>query len=366
MWSEKTKNGKVRFIERYENPLTGASCRVSVTMDKDTASTRKAALQALQAKIDSKLSGKRTKEKVTVSDLADAYLAAKKNLLKRSSYDRTVTAIGTARRILGSDTLVESITAGYIKSRLPQEKPGTMNRRIKSIKSMLRWGYENDYLEDVRFLDKIKPQKDLERREKLEDKFLEPEELSALLVAFSHRPQWQMLTEFLALSGLRIGEAIALTFDDVDLKSKTIYVSKTYDSKNRRVDSAKTAASEREVYMQPELEAVCRKIRAYTREGQIKYHYPLKLFLCDINGDHVDYYAYYGFLSRNSERVLGRSITPHVLRHTHVSSLAASGISLDVISRRLGHEDSEITRKIYLHVTRRLKESDREVIANLA
>lgn len=56
MWSEILSNGKVRFVERYEHPLTGKKLKVSVTMDKDNKTTRKQAQLALQCKIDQKLS----------------------------------------------------------------------------------------------------------------------------------------------------------------------------------------------------------------------------------------------------------------------------------------------------------------------
>ncbi len=51
MWCEKRPNGKVRFGERYEHPLTGQTKRVFVTMDRDTTSTRKQAKTALNNKI---------------------------------------------------------------------------------------------------------------------------------------------------------------------------------------------------------------------------------------------------------------------------------------------------------------------------
>ena len=34
MWAESTKNGKVRFVERYMEPLTGQYRKVSVVMKK--------------------------------------------------------------------------------------------------------------------------------------------------------------------------------------------------------------------------------------------------------------------------------------------------------------------------------------------
>ena len=40
-------------------------------------------------------------------------------------------------------------------------------------------------------------------------------------------------------------------------------------------------------------------------------------------------------------------------------------MTLDAISRRLGHEDSVITKQIYLHVTQKLKEQEEEQIKNI-
>ena len=55
----------------------------------------------------------------------------------------------------------------------------------------------------------------------------------------------------------------------------------------------------------------------------------------------------------------------HALRHTHASLLLAEDVSIDTISRRLGHENSQITKDIYLHVTEKLKKADNATIKNL-
>ena len=73
-------------------------------------------------------------------------------------------------------------------------------------------------------------------------------------------PKWKLLTEFLALSGLRFGEAAALTKSDVDLKSRKIHVTKTYDSVADITTMPKTACSVRDVYIQYELLTVCRNV----------------------------------------------------------------------------------------------------------
>ena len=52
---------------------------------------------------------------------------------------------------------------------------------------------------------------------------------------------------------------------------------------------------------------------------------------------------------------LPTTLTPHSLRHTHVSLLAEAGVSLPEIMERLGHKNDMVTREIYLHVTKTLK-----------
>ena len=79
----------------------------------------------------------------------------------------------------------------------------------------------------------------------------------------------------------------------------------------------------------------------------------------------MSYIVYSNVLKKTSLELLGREITPHVLRHTHASLLMANGMSTDAISRRLGHENSEITRQVYLHVTEKLKKQEQEQIKKI-
>ena len=74
------------------------------------------------------------------------------------------------------------------------------------------------------------------------------------------------------------------------------------------------------------------------------------------------YDSYLDYLKETSERVLGRNVTPHMLRHTHASLLAENDIDLEIIARRLGHKDSKVTEDIYLHVTEKRRKKDAEAI----
>ena len=366
MWSEKLPSGKVRYVERYTDPMTGKQCKVSVTMDKDTASARKQAQTALTDKINAKIDKSLLQTKkgdLKLSELVELYRKDQNLSVTKSTYIRNFHATNTIMQLLGESTLVSKLNAGYVKEKFLQngETPGKYNERLTRFKALIRWGYQNDYVSDIRYLDKLKPLPNKEKKEKLQEKFLEASELKTLLDAMTV-PQWRYLSELTALSGLRCGEALALEMNDVDFDSKIITVNKTYDCINKIVTSPKTISSNREVYMQPELEALCKDIRLYTLAGKLKYGYKTNLFMCDVNGEHLEYYAYNKYLGEVSKRVLGKKITTHVMRHTHVSLMAEAGVPLEAITRRVGHENSDITRKIYLHITEKQKERDAEII----
>ncbi len=362
MWCEKLENGKVRFIERYTDPLTDKQLKVSIVMDKNTAATRKQAQTTLNDKIDQKI-GKllayTQKSEITLLQLVELYREHQSHAVAPSTYKRNYHAMNTIMGYLGENTIVSRLTAAYVKARFLEhgESNGTFNERLERFKAFIRWGYENDYIADIRYLDKIKPLNDREKKERLQDKYLESVELLTLLNAMSV-DKWQLLTEFLALSGLRCGEAIALNMSDIDFDNHLIHVTKNYDVVNKLVGPPKTPCSIRDVFMQPELEALCHRIRKFTLAGRLKYGHRSKLFFCDVNGNYLDYYAYNKYLGSVSLRTLQRKVTAHVMRHTHVSLMAESGVPLEAITRRVGHESSDITKNIYLHITEKQKEKD--------
>lgn len=366
MWAEELESGKIKFVERYTNPLTGKYGRVSVVMDKNTASTRKVALEALNEKIRGKLEAINTEPEekgLTLGKLKELYLAYQKKAFKLSTYRRNYYNLNTTIKRLGSDILVSSLSAGYIKQKMDtlNLENGSYNEYITRFKAMLRWGYENDLVADIRYLDKLKKLPNDTRREKLVNKYLEREELSALLKEMSSE-RWKLLTEFMVLSGLRYGEVCGLEQKDVSRSEQTIHVTKNYDYNNQVLTSTKTFTSTRDVFIQPELADVCKKIDDFFDTAGLRKS--STLFFPDLDGGYMHYYDYAKYMREVSKKVIGREITPHILRHTHVSLLAEAGVPLEAISRRLGHSGSKVTKEVYMHVTKRLEERDRKRISN--
>ncbi|MFR3661591.1 MAG: tyrosine-type recombinase/integrase [Blautia hansenii] len=366
MWIEETKSGKFKFTEQYTDYMTGKKKRVSVTLPKNTAAAKKSAASILVRMIEEKQSVPKQNTDITLGELIKEYLQHQKLVLKVSSYNSTYYLCNAILKIFDKDIKVANISPIFLKETLIRTgKPnGYLNNIRNRMVAIFHWGYDNDYIADISFVSKLKPFKDKTHREKIEDKFLEPKELETLLKGFKNK-KWELLTHFLTLSGLRIGEALSLETQDIDFANHVIHITKTIFPAFKSVDTPKTLSSVRDVYIQPELEAICRDIILFIKQEGLFRGYRTNLFICNTRGDYVSYIVYSNVLKKTSLELLGREITPHVLRHTHASLLLANGMSTDAISRRLGHENSEITRQVYLHVTEKLKKQEQEQIKKI-
>jgi hypothetical protein len=159
--------------------------------------------------------------------------------------------------------------------------------------------------------------------------------------------------------------AIALNEDDIDFQAREIRVNKTYSLVTRKISTTKTETSTRNVSMQDELYECCLEIIRRKWNIAAITGKSSELFFPDPNLDYICYDVYAKYFRENTEKIIGRRLTPHALRHTHVALLAENGVPLEVISRRLGHADSSITRDIYFHVTKRLAQQDADLIKSI-
>lgn len=363
MYVEQLSNGQYKYVERYKDPMTLKWKRVSVTLEKNDRKSRKLAEEMLRDKINT-AQALTDYSKLTLSQLIDKYLAYQQENVKKSTYSRNKGVCKRFKEIFGKDILVANISAGYIKDCLTSTKRAnsTKNEWLKRIKALLRWGYDNDYIDDVSYLSKLKPYEDNEKKIRIQDKYLETEEITKLLESMKKTKctTWIDLTDFLILSGMRIGEAIALQKSDVG--KEYIYITKTYDFRNDILsDTPKNEPSVRDVFIQEELKEVIKRIRMHNRMRKVSSTY----FFCNDDGNHIKYDNYRAFLRRHSQKVLGRKITPHALRHTHASLLFTKGMTLDEVARRLGHADSEVTREVYIHIMKELLQKDNEKLKNM-
>lgn len=367
MWIEKLPSGKYKYKERYTDPMTGKYKTVSITLDKNTAQAKKMASEILNKKIADKLSSGSEYEDITLGDLIEKYREVMPSRIKASTFSRNKFAHERCKEMFGEDTLCSKLTAPYVRSRMEatDKDAKTLNEYLKRFKALIRFGYEEELIQDVSYLNKLKNFPEENEQSDITEKYLESDELKAVLDAMSLK-HWRLLTEFLALSGLRIGEAIPLKISDVDFDNHHIHVTKTYDVANHIVTTPKTAASIDDVFMQPELDNLCHRIRSYMLRQQLENSYKSDLFFQNPSGELIGYPGYRLYFQKVVKEVTGKKLTPHALRHTHASLLMERGVPIEVISRRLRHANSKITKEIYLHVTKKLREQDEKYLSSIS
>ncbi len=205
------------------------------------------------------------------------------------------------------------------------------------------------------------------------DKIKRPKEGEKELTCFSIAEQ-RKIEEYIAASkkdkfvgitlclhtGIRIGELLALTWEDVDLKEGLLYISKTcYDGVDadgrycRIEDSPKTHSSKRIIPLSRKTVALLREQKKKSRSKHIvsngeraisvrSYQKSFEILLRNLNIQHK------GF---------------HALRHTFATRAIESGMDVKSLSEILGHRSATTTLNRYVHS---LMEHKKEMMNRMA
>lgn len=180
----------------------------------------------------------------------------------------------------------------------------------------------------------------------------------------------------MAFTGIRVGEACALLWRDIDFDNKLISIKSNMvgnSFKNSmRQDTPKTKNSIRTIYMDNTLLDILkqwRKIQLSLRifNGTQNKRADLDYVFTKYSpGKNLEYPLIPAniisiFVTINRKNISRKHLHSHILRHTHASLLAEAGITLEVIQDRLGHKNDKTTTMIYLHVTENMKKSSIDI-----
>ena len=209
--------------------------------------------------------------------------------------------------------------------------------------------------------------------------YLEKEELSLFLKMARDKGLGMDVVTFvtLAYTGLRAGELCALKWKDIDFEKHTISITKTCynptnNTKKYELLPPKTKSSIRTIEVDAvvlaELETHRARQNIVKMEHRDTYHN--KDFIFAMIDKNHGYPMYIKKIENRMARLLkmanlNQGLTPHSLRHTHTSLLAEAKVGLEEIMERLGHADDEITRRVYLHVTKTMKKEASQKFSEL-
>lgn len=167
--------------------------------------------------------------------------------------------------------------------------------------------------------------------------------------------KWRAYFLLALLSSMRRGELIALDWNDIDLQTGTISITKSAYYANGQgvlIKDPKTAAGKRRVMVPQEL---CALIEDYRKEQALQ-RLQLGRDWTDTGAVFTQWNGKRLHLDSPSKRlrlIIAKNglppLTPHGLRHTGATLLIAQGANYKAVQGRLGHSRASTTLDIYAH-----------------
>ena len=372
MWVETLTNSKgtrYKYCERYELP-NGETRKVAITLNSNSTYARKQASIELQNKIKNVIKQLHLDPNITMYEVAHLWLEHTEPTVKIATHinhtlhvKKIFTYIDTSIPLVKvTPIMIENMIHNvYYKEELSYYYAKSI---LTTVRAIFRHAKRRRIIQDIHEIEDIsvkkKPFTHTEIAKK-QNKFLDVVELKSVLSQLTKlAPRVALLIEFMSLTGLRIGELLALRYCDYDEKKATININGTlqYFYKNGsdiKRGTPKNIYSVRDVT----LDARCVKIlnsiitdnkrqslwfKGYEEQG---YIFTAK------RGNPYDMQYINKLLKQ--VHIEGKHLTTHIFRHTHISILAELGIPLKAIMQRVGHNDPATTLSIYTHVTQHMK-----------
>lgn len=304
--------------------------------------------------------------KRTVNDLLDEWLAAAAPTLRpKTLHDYRTTCDRHIRPSLGKVRLsrLSPVVIQRLCSALQTQGKGRTARLVYALLHracrlavMWRWLPENP-------CGRILPPRHRAARKEVWG----PEELRAFLKGAQDHPQYPLWLLLIG-TGCRLGEALGLAWDAVNLEQGTIAICRNLQRVGGRwvLGAPKTRAGERVIALPADAVKGLRRQRAAQNEHRLKaggeWRNDLDLVFTTAQGAPLHGRVVERCLRRECQRLGLPPVTPHGLRHLHASLLLDQGVPLPLVSTRLGHANPQITASVYAHLVRRDDDGPAEAI----
>ena len=164
--------------------------------------------------------------------------------------------------------------------------------------------------------------------------------------------------------GLRIGEVLALSTENIDLENKLLYVKRTLTNDKEFAiilgNKTKTYAGNRTLPIPDFLVPIFEEQLKYANEN-------LHNLIFTTNDNYIRTSAINKELKRIFEEELktsSKNISTHCLRHTYGTRCIEAGMTAVVLQRLMGHKDVTVTLNTYTSVFNKFKEDELEKVNN--
>ena len=196
-------------------------------------------------------------------------------------------------------------------------KPATTNREIAAISGIYNYFIREGLLKE----NPCKWQSRRQIREAIPNTIL----IDELRTAYEHTEGWlKIMIGILASTGIRIQELLDMTWEDVDRSRDSIRI-------------CGKGNKDRIVYMLPGISEMLEKL------SSPKYRHGKIFDIDQRSARHLLYTALKPYCH-------AKQLSPHAIRHTLATHMAAQGVNVTTIAQILGHNDIRTTQK-YIDMT---------------
>ena len=174
------------------------------------------------------------------------------------------------------------------------------------------------------------------------------EELKHILECLENEPlKWRVFIKLLIDTGCRRGEALGLTWKNVDFKESTITIEKNLcysPGKGIYLDTPKNGKT-RTIYVDP---AIMKLLKEYRKDQKVS-GLDGYVFTQDDSTEPMHPDTPTRYFQRFGRRYEISDFHPHKLRHSFASVAITNGADVASISEKLGHSAKSVTMDMYVH-----------------
>ncbi|TPR39123.1 site-specific integrase [Apilactobacillus micheneri] len=370
--SYKTKDGKKRYRFQIYAGINQQTGKVKKTTRRGFKSKKEATLEASRLELEIDQGGIKEENNIKFIDVYNQWYQAYINTVRESTYARTdgmfknhiLPAFGNKRiRTIKINDVQKAVNKWF------KIAPGTFTKWYHYTSMVFDYAIKEGYINKN---DNANPCKLISVPKKQDEKgdiplnFWDKSQLQRFFNCIDPNRELEKFTLFrvLAFCGLRRGECLALTWDDINLSDNTMRINKTLTQgiKGKQIVQApKTRKGRRTIILDNETINYLKQWRA----KQKKIYFMLgfntfkksQLIFATKNNTHKCLNTPAKWLNKIIKEDSLNKITVHGFRHSHASALFAAGATIKEVQERLGHEDVQTTMNIYTHVTKQQNKS---------
>lgn len=306
---------------------------------------------------------------IRFNELLELWFDLYKGTVKPSTFATTKRILNTHVLPLFKDYYVKKITLVDCQRAVNKwfkEYPKQLNRYVFYTTRILDYAVKLEIINKNPFKNVTKPK--IKRDASTFTNFYSKAELNQFLHCCKNNGNFKIYTFFrlLAYSGMRKGEALALTWKDINFNKNMITINKTVtmvENNKLVIQSPKTLSSKRNLYMDKETMSILKEWKV--KQSHIFYMNGKnilddRLIFSNKKGSILHPTRPNNWMHQLSKKYGLKYISCHGFRHTHASILFQAGATIKEVQNRLGHADAKTTLNVYTHVTQ--KEQSETVI----